>query len=145
MISSTDSTSLNSAYGLLAACLRAFSEILAKVSRLVPCFHRYSRPAPPNICAAGGAWPKPCTSFMTPTNLSSGLVRSVHLADSAPASICSKPTTSTHSTRPPATAWAPSMRAELPVEQLLLTLKTGMPVRPTSYTARWPQVESPKT
>jgi len=92
---------------------------------------RYSRPAPPNICAAGGAELKPCSSFITLTNLSSGFARSVHLAWSAPASICSKPTTITHSAMPPATACAPSISAELPVEQLLLTLKTGMPVWPS--------------
>src|SRR5690348_10400284 len=55
-ISSTLSVWVKSAYGFFEACLRAFSEIFAKVSRLVPYFHRYSRPAPPNICAAGGAW-----------------------------------------------------------------------------------------
>ncbi len=35
------------------------------------------------------------------------------------------------------------MRAEDPVEQLLLTLKIGMPVMPHWYSARCPQVESP--
>ena len=122
---------MNSAYGFFDACLRAFSAIFANVSFFVPCFQRYSRPAPPNICAAGGADEKPCSSFNTLTNLSSGFPRTVHYAWSAPASICSKPTTSTHSATPPATACAPSMSAELPVEQLLLTLNTGMPVRPS--------------
>jgi hypothetical protein len=131
MISSTESTSLNSAYGFFDACWRAFAEIFANVSFFVPYFQRYSRPAPPNICAAGGAELKPCSSFITLTNLSSGFARSFHLAESAPASICSKPTTSTHSAMPPATACAPSISAELPVEQLLLTLNTGMPVRPS--------------
>src|SRR6185503_14342637 len=131
MICSSEYVSLNSAYGFLEACRRAFSAILPNVSFLVPYFQRYSRPAPPNICAAGGAWLKPCSSFITLTNLSSGFARSVHFAWSAPASICSKPTTITHSAIPPATACAPSMSAELPVEQLLLTLNTGMPVRPS--------------
>ncbi len=35
--------------------------------------------------------------------------------------------------------------AEEPVAQLLFTLTTGIPVMPTSYKARWPQVESPYT
>ena len=62
---------------------------------------------------------------------------------SAPFSIFSKPTTSTHSASPPSMACLPSMSAVEPVEQLLFTLKTGMPVRPTSYIARWPHVLSP--
>jgi len=37
------------------------------------------------------------------------------------------------------------MSALDPVEQLLFTLNTGMPVRPTSYAQRWPHVLSPKT
>ena len=44
---------MKSAYGLFDACLRAFSLTFAKVSRFVPYFQRYSRPAPPNICAVG--------------------------------------------------------------------------------------------
>ena len=35
--------------------------------------------------------------------------------------------------------------AVLPVAQLLLTLITGMPVRPTPYSAAWPAVLSPYT
>jgi hypothetical protein len=116
----------------LAACLRAFSEIFAKVSRRVPYFQRYSRPAPPNICAAGGAWVKPCTSFITPACGSSGVGRSLNFEASAPFSICSKPTTSTHSASPLSTAWRPANSAVEPVEQLLLTLTTGTPVRPSS-------------
>src|SRR5512141_850903 len=63
-ISSTDSTWLKRAYGLFDACLRALFATFANVSRLVPYLNRYSRPAPPNICAAGGAALKPCTSLM---------------------------------------------------------------------------------
>src|SRR6185369_15613951 len=85
MICSSEYVSLKSAYGFFDACLRAFSAILPNVSRLVPYFQRYSRPAPPNICAAGGAELKPCSSFITLTNLSSGFARSVHFAHSAPA------------------------------------------------------------
>ncbi|MCY1295730.1 hypothetical protein D9M68_366930 [compost metagenome] len=44
---------------------------------------------------------------------------------------------------PLATAWRARNSAVEPVAQLLLTLITGMPVRPTPYTAAWPQVESP--
>jgi hypothetical protein len=36
------------------------------------------------------------------------------------------------------------IRAVDPVEQLLLTLYTGMPVMPMSYSARCPHVESPE-
>ena len=120
------------ANGFWLACLRAFSLIFAKVSRLVPYFQRYSRPAPPNICAAGGAWVKPCTSFITIACFSSGLARSLNLLPSAPFSIFSKPTARTHSASPPSIAWRASMSAVEPVEQLLFTLNTGMPVRPIS-------------
>ena len=44
---------------------------------------------------------------------------------------------------PLATAWRARNSAVEPVEQLLFTLKTGTPVRPRSYAARCPQVESP--
>src|SRR5687768_11037223 len=77
------------AYGFFAACLRALTETWAKVSFLVPYFQRYSRPAPPNICAAGGAWLKPCTLLITAACCSTGLVRSVYLEPSAPFSIFS--------------------------------------------------------
>src|SRR3954464_8796263 len=83
-ISSTDRTWLKSAYGLFEACLRAFSLTFANVSRFVPYLNRYSRPAPPNIWAAGGAWLKPCTLLMRPANHSSGFVRSSYLFPSAP-------------------------------------------------------------
>ena len=129
----------------MTACLRAFSATFANVSRFVPYLKRYSRPAPPNICAAGGAWLKPCTLLMRPANHSSGFVRSLNFEPRAPFSIFSKPSASAHSTMPPSTACFASMSADEPVEQLLFTLNTGMPVRPSSYTARWPQVESPKT
>jgi hypothetical protein len=61
----------------------------------------------------------------------------------APGCICSKPSASTHSAAPDCTAWRARNSADEPVEQLLLTLTTGMPVMPTGYSARWPQVESP--
>jgi hypothetical protein len=65
------------------------------------------------------------------------------VAPSAPGVICSKPSASAQSTAPLATAWRARNSAVEPVEQLLLTLTTGMPVMPTSYSARWPAVESP--
>ena len=80
---------------------------------------------------------------MTLKCFDSGFSQSVNLEPSAPFSIFSKPTTSTHSTSPPSTACLPSMIAVEPVEQLLLTLKTGIPVSPTSYIALWPHVLSP--
>src|ERR1700735_4672424 len=50
-----------------------------------------SRPALPNICAAGGDAAKPRNSAISVTCLSIGLVRSVYLAPSDPFSIFSKP------------------------------------------------------
>ena len=58
-------------------------------------------------------------------------VRSVYFMPSEPRSIFSKPTASAQSTRPPLTAWRARYNALEPVEQLLLTLTTGMPVRPS--------------
>src|SRR6185436_11560312 len=97
MISSIVITWLNSAYELFDACFRAFTLIIPKVSRFVPYFHRYSRPAPPNICAAGGAWLKPCTLLMRPACHSRGFARSLYFEPSAPFSIFSKPRARTHS------------------------------------------------
>ena len=123
--------------------MRAFSEIFANVSRFVPYFHRYSRPAPPNICAVSGPLAKPCVRFSTSTCRSTGFTRSSYLAPSAPFSIFSKPSASTHSASPPSMACRARYSAVEPVEQLLFTLMTGMPVSPSPYTARWPQVLSP--
>ncbi len=41
--------------------------------------------------------------------------------------------------------WRARKRAVDPVEQLLLTLTMGMPRMPSSYTARFPLVDSPNT
>ena len=49
-----------------------------------------------------------------------------------PGCICSKPSASTQSAAPLATAWRARNSAVEPVEQLLLTLTMGMPVMPTS-------------
>ena len=90
-----------------------------------------SRPALPNICGAGGDASKPRSSTIAPMCLSIGLVRSVYLTPSEPFSIFSKPSASAQSASPPSTAWRARKSAVEPVEQLLLTLKTGMPVRPS--------------
>jgi hypothetical protein len=63
--------------------------------------------------------------------LSSAGVRSVYFIPSEPFSIFSKPTARAQSTSPPWTARRARYRAEEPVEQLLLTLTIGMPVRPS--------------
>ena len=42
----------------------------------------------------------------------------------------------THSARPPSMAWRARYNADEPVEQLLLTLTIGTPVKPNSYAAR---------
>jgi len=61
-----------------------------------------------------------------------GCVRSLYLAPSEPFSIFSNPTASAQSAIPPFTAWRARKSADEPVEQLLFTLITGMPVSPTS-------------
>jgi hypothetical protein len=61
----------------------------------------------------------------------SGDGRSVQPSFSAPGTICSKPSASTQSAAPEATACRASHSAVLPVAQLLLTLTTGMPDSPT--------------
>ena len=58
-------------------------------------------------------------------------MRSVYLTPSEPFSIFSKPTAIAQSAMPPLTAWRARKSALEPVEQLLLTLTTGMPVRPS--------------
>ena len=50
---------------------------------------------------------------------------------SAPGFICSKPSASTQSAAPDSMAWRARNNAVEPVEQLLFTLMTGMPVIPT--------------
>jgi hypothetical protein len=70
--------------------------------------------------------------------LSSAFVRSVYFTPSEPFSIFSKPIASAQSASPPLTAWRARNSADEPVEQLLLTLTTGIPVRPSWYSARWP-------
>jgi hypothetical protein len=55
----------------------------------------------------------------------------VYAPFSAPGTICSKPSAIAHSTAPLSTACRARYNAVDPVAQLLLTLMTGMPVRPT--------------
>ncbi|MNY63668.1 hypothetical protein D3C86_2006630 [compost metagenome] len=50
----------------------------------------------------------------------------------APACICSNPTANTQSAEPDSMAFRARYSAVEPVEQLLLTLTTGIPVMPTS-------------
>jgi hypothetical protein len=89
-----------------------------------------SRPALPNICGAGGEASGSRSSNMAIACLSIGFVRSVYFTPSEPFSIFSKPSASTQSASPPLIAWRAMNRAVEPVEQLLLTLITGMPVSP---------------
>ena len=91
----------------------------------------WSRPALPNICGAKGDSSGARISNMRIMCLSIAGVRSVYFIPSEPFSIFSKPIASAQSTRPPLTAWRARKSAEEPVEQLLLTLTTGMPVRPS--------------
>ena len=90
----------------------------------------WSRPALPNICGANGDSSGSRTSNMRIMCLSIGLVRSVYLTPSEPFSIFSKPSARATSLSPPLTARRAMYRAEEPVEQLLLTLTTGIPERP---------------
>ena len=52
---------------------------------------------------------------------------------------------STTSVAPFSTAWPARNSAVGPAAQLLFTLTIGMPLMPTGYSARWPQVEAPDT
>ena len=91
----------------------------------------WSRPALPNIWGAGGDSSGSRMANIAVTCLSRALVRSVYLTPSEPFSIFSKPTAIAQSALPPRTAWRARKSALEPVEQLLLTLITGMPVRPS--------------
>ena len=90
-----------------------------------------SRPAFPNICGAKGDSSGERISNMRAMCLSIAGVRSVYFMPSEPRSIFSKPTASAQSTRPPLIAWRARKSALDPVEQLLFTLTTGMPVSPS--------------
>ena len=91
----------------------------------------WSRPALPNICGAGGEASGSRSSNIRIACLSSALVRSVYLTPRLPGSIFSKPSARAQSAIPPLTACRARNSAEEPVEQLLLTLTTGIPVRPS--------------
>ncbi|SHU01658.1 Uncharacterised protein [Mycobacteroides abscessus subsp. abscessus] len=109
---------------------------------MVPYFCMCSRPAAPNIQGAGGK-----AKSNTPASASMcrciGCSRSVKVAPNEPGCIFSKPSARVTSASPPRIACAALYSAVDPVEQLLLTLVTGIPVMPSSYTARWPEVDSP--
>src|SRR6201996_7412603 len=113
LMSASEYSSWNWAYGLLTECLWFFHPIQAKWSGVEPYFSMWSRPALPNICGAGGEASGSRISNIRVAWRSSALVRSVYLTP-----------------RPPLTAWRARKSAEDPVEQLLLTLTTGMPVSP---------------
>src|SRR4051794_13910971 len=87
-------------------------------------------PALPNICGAPGDSSGSRRANIAMACLSRALVRSVYLTPSEPGSIFSKPIAIAQSAIPPRTAWRARKSAELPVEQLLFTLTTGIPVRP---------------
>ena len=92
--------------------VRVVGRVLARLDRdlgerlrAVPYFSAYSAPAPPNICAASGA------SSLEALRRVGHLVEAVErvravvpLWPSAPFSICSKPSASTHSAAPPSMA-----------------------------------------
>jgi hypothetical protein len=71
------------------------------------------------------------------------LGRSLHIEPSAPRIIGSKPRATTQSAAPVSIASRAKNSADEPVEQLLLTLRIGIPVCPSPYNAVWPDVESP--
>ena len=84
-----------------------------------------------NSWGAIGAASSHCPSRrITSINRASGVGRSVHLSRSAPGTICSKPRARTHPATPLSTACRAMYSAVDPVAQLLLTLNTGMPLRP---------------
>ena len=91
-----------------------------------------SRPAMPNICAAGGAASGSRSSNELDEVAHRRLLAVVEVAPSDPFCIRSKPSASTQSARPPLTSWRAMNSAVDPVEQLLLTFVTGMPVSPSS-------------
>lgn len=65
------------------------------------------------------------------------------LDDNEPRSIFSNPRVRTQSALPDSMICFAIINAVEPVEQLLLTFIMGIPVIPTSYSARCPHVESP--
>ncbi|MCY1543090.1 hypothetical protein D9M68_788850 [compost metagenome] len=129
--SSTLTTFRNTAFGFFAAWRLALARMAAKVSIFVPYFFMCVRPAPPNRRRARGISILPSVSSSTALKSSSGLGRSSKGWVSAPGGMNSKPKASATSTTPLCTAWRARNRALEPVEQLLLTLRTGMPVMPT--------------
>src|ERR1700761_6696120 len=142
--SSTVSGAVNTAYGLPAACWRDFTDTCANTSGSIPYLSQYAVPAAPKYRGAAGTSPaSPSSRVNASSNRGNALGRSSQCALSAPRCICSKPRASTQSAAPQATAWRARNNADEPVEQLLFTLITGIPVIPTWYSAFWPLVESP--
>src|ERR1700759_1648574 len=144
--SSAVTGAVNTAYGLPAACRRDFTETCANTAGSIPYLAQYAAPAAPKYRGAAGTSPtSPSSRVNASSNRVNALGRSSQCALRAPRCICSNPRASTQSAAPDATAWRARYRAEDPVEQLLFTLITGMPVIPTRYSAFCPLVESPYT
>ena len=125
-------------------CWWFFWPMRAKCSGSEPCSRMCSRPAAPNIHGAGGRPTSEIWASSSPWRAIGGS-RSVNVAPSEPRCIFSKPSASVQSARPPRMACAARYSALEPVEQLEFTLNTGMPVIPSSYTARCPEHDSPYT
>jgi hypothetical protein len=90
-----------------------------------------SRPAAPNIHGAGGKSTSEISASAAMCFII-GCSRSSYIMPSEPGFIFSKPSASAQSARPPRIDSAARYSAVDPVEQLLLTLTTGMPVIPSS-------------
>ena len=129
--SSTVTGSRNTAYGLFAACRRAFTEILAKISGSVPyCRRRYSRPRRRRTAPASGA----CVQALDRARArrrtgASGRAVGEHRGQRARHHLleAERERAVDHAAAPPGGPGS----ADEPVEQLLFTLTIGMPVWPS--------------
>ena len=99
---------------------------------MVPYVSMCSRAAFPKSCAVGGAATNSWVSSMRAKWRMFGFSRSSNIPPRDPRVIFSKPMARATSLSPPSIHCFASMSAVEPVEQLLLTLKTGIPVRPSS-------------
>ena len=104
---------------------------MPKCSGVLPYFCICSTPALPKIFGADGPFPDGWSSESRMKNVSRGTVLSLKNVYRDPVNIFSNPNARAHSAIPDLTALAARNKALLPVEQLLLTFTTGMPVMPT--------------
>ena len=141
--SSAVSSVRNTALSLCLAWRLALARTSAKARRGVPYFAMWLSPAPPNCRSASGTPGASTRASAAASNCSNTLGRSSNIAPTAPGRICSNPSASTQSAAPDSIACRARNSAVEPLEQLLFTLMIGTPVMPTSYSARWPLVESP--